>query len=222
MFFWMLDNARVSFGLACRFCSDKIETFGPRFPCQRIQSHLRLGRQPGFALHFAKRQPRFAARTTFPTTRIVERVSPCTIRSRSAARQVGSASGGTSAGSPQWAALLAISNSMRVANRKTRLSGANTVLYSLSKQSAAANFHPITADTNGSCGALCTASAGGDYVTRIGKSAAASLVNTLAAQYRSRFGLQWVGQLPRMESGELPTTEAEAVLAASRCAAAGF
>ena len=133
-----------------------------------------------------------------------------------------SASGGTSAGSPQWAALLAISNSMRVANRKTRLSGANTVLYSLSKQSAAANFHPITADTNGSCGALCTASAGGDYVTRIGKSAAASLVNTLAAQYRSRFGLQWVGQLPRMESGELPTTEAEAVLAASRCAAAGF
>ena len=96
------------------------------------------------------------------------------------------------------------------------------MLYSLSKQSAAANFHPITAGTNGSCGALCTASAGGDYVTRIGKSAAASLVNTLAAHYRSRFGLQWGGQLPRMESGELPTTEAEAVLAASRCAAAGF
>jgi len=90
--------------------------------------------------------------------------------------------GGTSAGSPQWAALLAISNSMRVANRKARLSGANTVLYSLSKQSAAANFHPITAGTNGACGALCTAGAGYDYVTGIGTPVAASLINILAAQ----------------------------------------
>ncbi|MGC1943195.1 MAG: S53 family peptidase, partial [Candidatus Acidiferrales bacterium] len=38
--------------------------------------------------------------------------------------------GGTSAGSPQWAALLAIANSMRVANRKARLSSTNTPLYS--------------------------------------------------------------------------------------------
>ena len=90
--------------------------------------------------------------------------------------------GGTSAGSPQWAALLAISNSMRVANRKSCLSGANTVLYSLSKQSAVANFHPITAGTNGACGALCTASAGYDYVTGIGTPVAASLINILAAQ----------------------------------------
>jgi len=90
--------------------------------------------------------------------------------------------GGTSAGSPQWAALLAISNSMRVANRKARLSGTNTLLYSLSKQSSAANFHPITAGTNGACGALCTASAGYDYVTGIGTPVAASLINILAAQ----------------------------------------
>jgi len=90
--------------------------------------------------------------------------------------------GGTSAGSPQWAALLAISNSMRVANRKARLSGTNTVLYSLSKQSAAANFHPINSGNNGSCGALCTAGAGYDYVTGIGTPVAASLINILAAQ----------------------------------------
>ena len=36
--------------------------------------------------------------------------------------------GGTSAGSPQWAAALAIANSMRVANRKAHLAGANTAL----------------------------------------------------------------------------------------------
>jgi subtilase family serine protease len=90
--------------------------------------------------------------------------------------------GGTSAGSPQWAALLAISNSMRVANRKARLSGTNTLLYSLSKQSAAANFHPITSGTNGACGAMCTASTGYDYVTGIGTPVAASLITILAAQ----------------------------------------
>lgn len=90
--------------------------------------------------------------------------------------------GGTSAGSPQWAALLAITNSMRVANRKARLSSANSVLYSLSKQSAGANFHPVTSGTNGECGALCTATAGYDYVTGIGTPAAASLISVLAAQ----------------------------------------
>ena len=65
---------------------------------------------------------------------------------------------------------------MRVANRKARLSGTNTLLYSLSKQTAGANFHPITAGTNGACGALCTASTGYDYVTGIGTPVAASLI----------------------------------------------
>jgi hypothetical protein len=50
--------------------------------------------------------------------------------------------GGTSAGSPQWAALIAIANSMRVANRKAPLAGTS--------------------------GALCTAGAGYDYITGIG------------------------------------------------------
>jgi subtilase family serine protease len=90
--------------------------------------------------------------------------------------------GGTSAGSPQWAALLAIANSMRVANRKAPLAGTNAALYSVAKQKAAANFHAVTSGTNGPCGALCTASAGYDYVTGIGTPLAASLVNVLAAQ----------------------------------------
>ena len=65
--------------------------------------------------------------------------------------------GGTSAGTPQWAAFLAIANSVRVANRKARLSGANTLLYSLAKSNAASNFHGVNSGSNGPCGALCTA-----------------------------------------------------------------
>jgi subtilase family serine protease len=90
--------------------------------------------------------------------------------------------GGTSAGSPQWAALVAIANSMRVANRKARLSSTNASLYALSKKSPAANFHPVTAGTNGACGSLCTASTGYDYVTGIGTPMADALINVLAAQ----------------------------------------
>ncbi|MGA9145869.1 MAG: hypothetical protein WB007_19125, partial [Candidatus Acidiferrales bacterium] len=89
---------------------------------------------------------------------------------------------GTSAGSPQWAALLAIANSMRVANRKARLSSTNTPLYSLSKKNPTANFHPVTSGTNGGCGSLCTATTGYDYVTGIGTPMASTLVNVLAAQ----------------------------------------
>ena len=90
--------------------------------------------------------------------------------------------GGTSAGSPQWAALVAIANSMRVANRKARLSSTNTSLYALAKSSVAANFHPVTTGTNGVCGSLCTASTGYDYVTGVGTPSAASLISILATQ----------------------------------------
>ena len=90
--------------------------------------------------------------------------------------------GGTSAGTPQWAAFLAIANSVRVANRKSRLSGANTPLYSLAKSNAAANFHGVNSGSNGPCGALCTATPGYDYVTGIGTPQAVALLNDLAAQ----------------------------------------
>jgi hypothetical protein len=56
------------------------------------------------------------------------------------------------------AALIAIANSMRVANRKAPLAGTS--------------------------GALCSAGAGYDYITGIGTPVAASLVNILAAQWR--------------------------------------
>ena len=52
--------------------------------------------------------------------------------------------GGTSAGTPQWAALIAITNSMRVAARKSNLSSTNTVLYSLAKTAMNSDFRAVT------------------------------------------------------------------------------
>ncbi len=90
--------------------------------------------------------------------------------------------GGTSAGAPQWAAALAIANSMRVANRKAHLAGANTAIYALAKSNPAANFHPVNSGSNGTCGANCTAKAGYDYVTGVGTPIATTIITNLAAQ----------------------------------------
>jgi subtilase family serine protease len=90
--------------------------------------------------------------------------------------------GGTSAGTPQWAALIAISNSMRVALRKARLSSTDTTLYTLAKTAINSDFHAVTAGTNGSCGAICTASAGYDYVTGLGTPQASAIIAALVAQ----------------------------------------
>jgi subtilase family serine protease len=90
--------------------------------------------------------------------------------------------GGTSAAAPQWAALIAIANSMRVANRKTHLASANGALYSAAKTSSTANFHPVTAGVNGSCGQLCKAAVGYDYVTGLGTPQAAALIQAFVAR----------------------------------------
>jgi hypothetical protein len=78
--------------------------------------------------------------------------------------------GGTSAGAPQWAALVAIAN----AGRSTPLSGAGSALYQLT-----GDFRDITSGTNGSCGALCTAAPGFDAVTGLGSPLANLLVPAL-------------------------------------------
>ena len=73
--------------------------------------------------------------------------------------------GGTSAATPQWAALIAITNSQRVAVRKANLSATGTSVYAVGKSSLAGNFHAVTTGTNGSCGTMCDALTGYDYVT---------------------------------------------------------
>ena len=90
--------------------------------------------------------------------------------------------GGTSAGTPQWAALIAICNSMRAAARKANLSSTNTPLYSLAKTAMNSNFHAVTQGTNGTCGTVCTAGAGYDYVTGLGTPQANTIIAALVAQ----------------------------------------
>ena len=90
--------------------------------------------------------------------------------------------GGTSAGTPQWAALIAIANSTRAAARKSRLSSTNSALYSLAKAHMSSDFYPVTQGTNGSCGVWCTAVAGYDYVTGLGTPRASALISALVAQ----------------------------------------
>jgi subtilase family serine protease len=90
--------------------------------------------------------------------------------------------GGTSAGTPQWAALVAITNSMRAAARKAHLSNTNNPLYVIAKKSLATEFNAVNQGTNGSCGVWCTAAPGYDYVTGLGSPKASALISALAAQ----------------------------------------
>jgi subtilase family serine protease len=86
---------------------------------------------------------------------------------------------GTSAGAPQWAALAAIVNSMRIAAGKSPMTGMNTALYSTAKQAYQNNFHDVMTGTNGICGVHCTATAGYDYVTGLGSPRANNLIDAL-------------------------------------------
>ena len=72
--------------------------------------------------------------------------------------------GGTSAGAPQWAALVAIAKS----GTHKRLSGIYTILYNIAKMNSRYYYNDITSGTNGSCGYYCTAQVGYDYVTGLG------------------------------------------------------
>lgn len=85
--------------------------------------------------------------------------------------------GGTSIGTPQWAALFAIANSGRVAAGKKNLNQPQFLLY----PDAEADYHDITSGKNGTCGALCTAGPGYDYVTGLGSPQANLLIPALIA-----------------------------------------
>ena len=86
-------------------------------------------------------------------------------------------------GSPQWAALFAIANSLRVAGGKPTLSSTNNAVYSVaSGANFSLNFHDIVSGTNGSCGTLCTAVKGYDYVTGLGSPQAKNIIPALVSQ----------------------------------------
>ncbi len=89
---------------------------------------------------------------------------------------------GTSIASPDWAAFLALVNSMRASQGKGPLSNARQDLYTAYYSSSyLADFHDITAGTNGNCGSQCTATTGYDLVTGIGTYQANILAAALVA-----------------------------------------
>jgi subtilase family serine protease len=78
--------------------------------------------------------------------------------------------GGTSAGAPQWAGILAVADQARKTAGKGPLAGwvsnvfkADAALYGLTS-----GLGDITTGTNGACGATCTAKAGYDFATGLG------------------------------------------------------
>lgn len=83
--------------------------------------------------------------------------------------------GGTSAASPQWAALIADTN----ASSGINLDNANAVLYAAAVKDYSVDFHDIVSGSNGSCGYFCNAQAGYDYVTGIGSPQANNIANNI-------------------------------------------
>lgn len=83
--------------------------------------------------------------------------------------------GGTSAGAPQWAGVIAVAKSAAT----HPLTDIPTKLYMIAKQNYATAYHDITKGSNGSCGYYCKARAGYDYVTGIGSPKADALIPAL-------------------------------------------
>lgn len=85
--------------------------------------------------------------------------------------------GGTSIGTPQWAALFAIANAVRVNDGRATLTEPHLILYPIGET----YFHDITSGTNGSCGRGCTAATGYDLVTGLGSPIGHTLVHQLVS-----------------------------------------
>ncbi|MGI8748229.1 MAG: S53 family peptidase [Deinococcus sp.] len=85
--------------------------------------------------------------------------------------------GGTSAGAPQWSAMIARVDS----GRSTPLATSNSStspFYGAATESTtyASNYLDVTSGTNGTCGSVCTAATGYDLTTGVGSPKAAALV----------------------------------------------
>ena len=93
--------------------------------------------------------------------------------------------GGTSAGSPQWAGIFALTNQLRAVKGKAALGFANPAIYSLAKSPAyATDFHDITVGDNTLVGTTAgfPAARGYDLATGWGTPNVANIVTDLAAK----------------------------------------
>jgi subtilase family serine protease len=94
--------------------------------------------------------------------------------------------GGTSAGSPQWAAILAIINGERVKAGKKSLAesysyGTLDAIYSLARDQYGQAFYDVQRGANGYCGKACIAGPGYDVITGLGSPNIKNLVPALIA-----------------------------------------
>jgi subtilase family serine protease len=80
---------------------------------------------------------------------------------------------GTSAGTPQWAALAADMMSAK----NGRFNNFNASLYSVAREYNLSLLHDITTGVNGSCTYYCQARSGYDYVSGVGSPQAGNLIN---------------------------------------------
>ena len=80
---------------------------------------------------------------------------------------------GTSAGTPQWAALVAD----MMAAKNGKFGSINSSIYAVARQTSPVLFHSITSGTNGSCGYQCTTHSGYNYVTGLGTPFGGALIN---------------------------------------------
>ncbi|GAC1392929.1 MAG: S53 family peptidase [Ktedonobacteraceae bacterium] len=85
--------------------------------------------------------------------------------------------GGTSVAAPMFAGVLALANQSRASTFKN----ADSEIYAVAKAHYATDFHDITSGSNGTCGAICKANKGYDYVTGLGSPVANKLVPDLIA-----------------------------------------
>jgi subtilase family serine protease len=80
---------------------------------------------------------------------------------------------GTSAGTPQWAALAADMMSAK----KGKFNNFNASLYSVGREYSLALVHDIVSGSNGSCSYYCATRGGYDYVSGMGSPQAGNLIN---------------------------------------------
>jgi len=91
--------------------------------------------------------------------------------------------GGTSAGTPQWAALVAVTNAVRTLSGRAAFTGTGFqqgVYGAAAASSYRANYLDITSGSNGTC-ATCKTLAGYDLATGLGSPNVAALLPTLTA-----------------------------------------
>lgn len=91
---------------------------------------------------------------------------------------------GTSAGAPQWAALIALANQRRNGDNLSSDNLLSSPLYDAAKQHGwyyhYGAYFDVKSGSNGTCGAVCTATRGYDFVTGLGSPNAGKLVAELA------------------------------------------